>query len=66
MTLDKSIDSGKEKRKQYKGAKSIDKQCRNHGSCPWCEGNRIYKVKKKEPLIEDEGCEDDEYYMEYE
>ena len=47
--LDKSIASGKEHRKPYRGAKQIDTSCRNHGGktksrehreCPWCAGNR--------------------------
>lgn len=44
--LDKSIESGKEKRKPYKGAKAIDRYCRNHGGCSWCEENRKYKYLK--------------------
>lgn len=47
MSLEKAIESGKEKRKKYKGSKAIDKTCRNHGSCKWCESNRRYKFKKK-------------------
>lgn len=38
---------GKEKRRPYHGAKAIDKTCRNHGSCPYCYGSRIYKFEKK-------------------
>lgn len=45
--LDKAIISGKEKRKPYRGSKSIDKSCRNNGGCPYCEGNRTYKNLKK-------------------
>lgn len=33
MSLDKSIEHGKEKRKPYYGAKAIDRTCRNHGGC---------------------------------
>ena len=47
MGLDKSIEHGKEKRKPYRGAKSVDKHCRNHGYCKWCEGNRLYKNNKR-------------------
>jgi hypothetical protein len=46
--LDKAIEYGKEKRKPYRGAKAIDCSCRNHGSCDWCKGNRLYKFKKEE------------------
>ncbi len=48
MSLDKAIASGKEKRKPYRKAKAQDASCRNHGSCPACRGNRVYKNKKKE------------------
>ena len=50
MSLDKAIEHGKEKRKQYYGAKAVDSTCRNHGSCDWCKGNRLHKFKKKEPI----------------
>lgn len=47
MSLDKSIQYGKEHRKPYNGAKAIDATCRNHGSCERCHGNRIYKNEKR-------------------
>ena len=40
MSMDKAIEHGKEKRKPYTGSKAIDKTCRNHGGCSWCEENR--------------------------
>ena len=43
MALDKAIEHGKEHRKQYTGAKAIDRTCRNHGSCEWCKGNRLHQ-----------------------
>lgn len=45
--LDKAIQHGKEKRKQYYGAKAIDCTCRNHGSCSWCKENRLYRFRKR-------------------
>lgn len=48
MSLDKAIEHGKEHRKPYKFSKAIDKQCRNHGSCAYCKGNRTYKFRKAE------------------
>ena len=53
MSLDKAIEHGKEKRKQYRGAKAVDKQCRNHGNCPWCQKAVKYKQKKKERRTDD-------------
>ena len=53
MSLNKAIKSGKEHRVAYgiKGqpyCKAVDPACRNHGGCPWCEGNRLKKNKVKE------------------
>ena len=49
MSLDKAIKYGKEKRKPYHKAQAIDKTCRNHGGCPYCEGNRKHKFRDKHP-----------------
>lgn len=49
MSLDKAIKHGKEKRKPYRGAKAIDRTCRNHGDCPYCQAGRKHKKKKQEP-----------------
>ena len=54
MSLDKSIQSGKEHRKPYRGAKAIDATYRNHGSCEWCHGNRTHKNDKRELAAERE------------
>lgn len=48
MSLNKSIVYGKEHRKPYRGAKAIDRTCRNHGSCGWCKENRMHKNDKME------------------
>ncbi len=47
MALDKAIKHGKEHRKPYRGEKAIDRTCRNHGGCHWCEENRKYKNIKR-------------------
>lgn len=46
MSMDKAIKSGKEHRKQFRGAKAYDRTCRNHGSDDWSKNNRLYKYKK--------------------
>lgn len=46
MSLDKSIQSGKEHRKLYRGGKSFDKDCRNHGACEICLSNRTIQTQK--------------------
>ena len=50
--LNKAIKNGKEHRKPFYGSKAIDYTCRNHGSCPFCEGNRLYNRKKIETKFE--------------
>ncbi|WHH59145.1 hypothetical protein [Petroclostridium sp. X23] len=52
MSLDKAIEHGKEKRKQYRGAKAVDHTCRNHGTCPHCKSNRLYKQKRDKEKVE--------------
>lgn len=52
MSLDRAIQSGKEHRKPYQGAKLIDRTCRNHGTCEWCKGNRTHKNDKWELEIQ--------------
>lgn len=54
MSLDKAIQYGKEKRNNYYGVKAIDKQCRNHGACPYCRSDCLYKIKKLEESKKDE------------
>lgn len=48
MSLDKSIDHGKEHRKHYHGCKAIDPSCRNHGDDDWAKKNRLYQRIKAE------------------
>ena len=42
----------KDWRKPYRKSKEFDKECRNHGSCPYCKSNRKHP-KKADPQIED-------------
>lgn len=43
MGFEKAINSGKEHRKPYHGAKAVDHSCRNHGSCTYCRDNRLHR-----------------------
>ena len=45
----------REHRRQWRGSKLIDKSCRNHGTCSWCQRNRnrqkrIVKIRINEQL----------------
>lgn len=53
MSLDKAINHKHEHREQYRGSKAIDKTCRNHGGCPWCEENRKHKYDKRNLAMDD-------------
>lgn len=44
----------KERRKEYTDSRLFDATCRNHGGCPWCEGNRTHFWKKKKVAAETE------------
>lgn len=57
MSLDKAIEHNKEKRKPYCGGKAVDRTCRNHGGCPWCEGNRTFFDRKRR-IVADKECEE--------
>lgn len=57
MALDKAIKAGKEKRRQYRKAKAHDQSCRNHGSCPYCRGNRLVQDKRLRDKARDEALE---------
>jgi hypothetical protein len=48
MSLDKAIEHGKEFRKPYHKAGAADQTCRPGGSCPYCQGNRMYSDKKRD------------------
>lgn len=58
MSYDKAITHGKSKRKPYRNAKAVSGQCRNHGGCSYCKGNRTYQRKKEEMRMEELSHED--------
>jgi hypothetical protein len=62
MSLEKAIKYKKEKRKEYRGSKAFDRSCRNHGSCSWCEDNRLYSEKKRKASAKEQF---DHYYDYY-
>jgi len=66
MSLEKSIKYGKEHRKPYYGSKAFDKSCRNHGSCPYCQGSRQHVVQKNDPLRNGEWPDIDDVILEEE
>ena len=53
MSLNKAIAAGKEHRKSYRGAKAVDATCRNHGSCGWCESNRLHSSRKRKRALDE-------------
>ena len=63
MSLDKTIEHGKEHRKPYRGGKAVDYSCRNHGDCDYCKGNRLHKRGNGQITLSelDDESESDEY-----
>ena len=61
MGFEKAIEHGKTKRKPYRRGKAVDKSCRNHGGCPWCEGNRLHNDRVRRQRIKDIMEEEEEY-----
>lgn len=54
MSLEKAIEHGKERRRQYRKSKAFDKTCRNHGDCPWCHEDRTHKNKIRQMAADEE------------
>lgn len=52
MGLEKAIAHGKEHRKPYHDSRAIAGECRNHGGCPHCTGNRLYSFEKQRQAAE--------------
>lgn len=52
MSFDNNYPNRKDHRKPYRKSKAYDRSCRNHGSCPWCLGNRQYSNKKRQSMAE--------------
>lgn len=52
MAFDNDYPNRKDKRKSYRNSKAFDRSCRNHGGCPYCEGNRLHVNKRREPFVE--------------
>ena len=58
MSLDKAIEHKKEKRAPFRKSKAFDRTCRNHGKCPYCEGNRTFQSEKELQRVESFGEEE--------
>ena len=57
MSFDKNYPKRKDWRKPLRRSKRFDRSCRNHGGCPWCEGNRTH-INDARELGADEQIED--------
>lgn len=47
MSFDKNYPNRKDRRKPYNGAKNVDRSCRCHGGCSYCNSNRQYTTSKR-------------------
>lgn len=50
--FDKPYKNRKDWRKPYIGSARFDRNCRNHGVCPYCCNNRTFKNKRRTPIEE--------------
>ena len=57
MALDKAIEHGKEKRRQYRGAARVSTGCRHGGDCNYCRNNRTYGNLKRLAAAKDKQTE---------
>lgn len=57
MPFDNYYANRKDWRRPYRKSKAFDRSCRNHGSCAWCEGNRLYSYWKRSWLAEQQVIE---------
>jgi len=54
MSFDNEYPKRKDWRRPYYKAARFDRSCRPGGDCPWCQGNRTHKNKRREPIVEGE------------
>ena len=54
MSFDNYYPNRKDWRKQYRKSKVFDQSCRNHGSCTYCEANRLRFDRKKRTMADNE------------
>ena len=60
MSFDRSIALGKERRRPFNPdhkkdyAKSVDRTCRNHGTCHTCKTTRLHADKKWRSLADEQ------------
>ena len=61
MSLYQSIVHGKEHRNKFylNSNKFCSKSCRNHGTCDWCQGNRLYNQKRDMLKVDYQELEDE-------
>lgn len=60
MSMNKAIEHGKEHRKPYRRAQAVDTTCRNHGSCIYCQRNRMHRTIRELERTDEEMQEAEE------
>lgn len=63
--LNKSIVNGREHRRLVwlgeRRSSNFDRSCRCHGSCGWCEGNRLHSYRKRKSAAKEAIAEIERY-----
>jgi hypothetical protein len=52
MAFDNFYPNRKDHRKPYRKSKAFSYGCRNHGSCGYCEENRMHGNLKRQPILD--------------
>ena len=53
MPFENAYPGRKDWRRTYCGARAVDRTCRNHGSCPYCLGNRMHATRQRNDAAEE-------------
>lgn len=54
MSFDKHYPNRKDWIKPYFGSRLFDTSCRPNGGCPYCFGNKTYKIRKQELAVQEQ------------
>jgi hypothetical protein len=60
MAFDKNYPNRKDHRRPYRKSKQVDRSCRCHGSCSYCQSNRQHNNEMRLAAAADAAKEDNE------
>jgi len=51
VSFDNEHPGRKDRRRRYYRSAASDRTCRPHGSCPWCQRARLYKLRRENEAL---------------